>query len=123
MGGLVTSARQRAGEKEGMMVQVTARALGMLAEIKASANIGDPDIGLRLEAATSGGLGLLPDRERPGDQIVRHDGEKILLVDDRLSEALTGAQIDCAPVGQEMQLVIGRRNGADPPAETNGTSH
>ena len=38
------------------MVSVTARALGMLAEIKASANIGDPDIGLRLEAATAGGL-------------------------------------------------------------------
>src|SRR5215470_8502028 len=97
-----------------MMVQVTARALGMLAEIKASSNIGDPDIGLRLEAATAGGLGLQPYRERPGDQIVKHAGEKILLVDDRLSEALTGAQIDCEPVGKEMQLVIGRRDGADP---------
>jgi len=106
-----------------MMVSVTARALGMLAEIKASANIGDPDIGLRLEAATAGGLGLLPDRERPGDQIVRHAGEKILLVDDRLSEVLTGAQIDCEPVGKEMQLVIGRLDGAEPPAETNGASH
>ena len=105
------------------MVSVTARALGMLAEIKASSNIDDPDIGLRLEAATSVGLGLLPDRERPGDQIVRHDGEKILLVDDRLSEALTGAQIDCESVGREMHLVIGRLNGGDPPEETNGTSH
>jgi len=122
MGGLVTSARQRAGEKEGMMVQVTARALGMLAEMKASANIGDPDIGLRLEAATSGGLGLLPDRERPGDQIVRHDGEKILLVDDRLSEALTGAQIDCAPVaGNAAGHRAAQRRRS--PAETNGTSH
>jgi len=106
-----------------MMVSVTARALGMLAEIKASANIDDPDIGLRLETASSGELGLLPDREQPGDQIVRHAGEKILLVSDGLSEALTGAQIDCEPVGKEMQLVIVRRNGTDPPAETNGTSH
>src|SRR5262249_14591002 len=100
-----------------MMLRVTARALGMLAEIKASANIGDPDIGLRLEAATSGGLGLLPDRERPGDQIVVYAGEKILLVDDRLSEVLTGAEIDCKPVGKKMQLVI---NGAEPPWENNG---
>ena len=105
------------------MVRVTERALGMLAEIRASVNISDPDIGLRLEPATSGGLGLLLDRERPGDQIVEYAGEKILLVDDRLSEALTGAEIDCEPVGKEMQLVIGRLNDTDPPAETNGASH
>jgi len=106
-----------------MMVRVTARALGMLAEIRASAHIGDPDIGLRLETAASGELGLLPDRERPGDQIVRYAGEKILLVGNRLSEELTGARIDCEPVGEEMQLVIARRNSAEPPAETNGASH
>ena len=106
-----------------MMVKVTARALDMLAEIKASANIDVPDIGLRLEPATSGGLGLLLDRERAGDQIVEYAGEKVLLVEDQLAEALTGAEIDCEPVGKEMQLVIGRLDGADPPAETNGTSH
>jgi hypothetical protein len=106
-----------------MMVRVTVRALEMLAELRASANMDGPDIGLRLEAAASGGLGLLPDRERPGDQIVEYAGETVLLVDDDLSEALTGAQIDCKPVGKEMQLVIGRRNGAEPPGGTNGTSH
>jgi len=105
------------------MVRVTERALDMLAEIKASVNIDDPDIGLRLEPATAGGLGLLLDRERAGDQIVEYAGEKVLLVDDRLSEALTGAEIDCEPVGKEMQLVIGRLNDTDPPGETNGASH
>jgi Fe-S cluster assembly iron-binding protein IscA len=106
-----------------MMVRVTTRALEMLAELRASANMDDPHIGLRLEAAASGGLGLLPDRERPGDQIVEYAGEKVLLVDDDLSEVLTGAQIDCKPVGEEMQLVIWRRNGAEPHGETNGASH
>ena len=105
------------------MVKVTERALDMLAEIKASVNIGDPNIGLRLEPATSGGLGLLLGRERAGDQIVEYAGEKVLLVDDQLSEVLTGAEIDCEPVGKEMQLVIGRLNDTDPPAETNGASH
>ena len=105
------------------MVKVTARALDMLAEIKASANIDVPDIGLRLEPATPGGLGLHLDRERAGDQIVEYAGEKVLLVDDRLSEVLTGVEIDCEPVGKEMQLVIGRLNDTDPPAETNGASH
>ena len=106
-----------------MMVKVTERALDMLAEIKASVNIDDPAIGLRLEPATSGGLGLLLDHERAGDQIVVYAGEKVLLVEDQLSEVLTGAEIDCEPVGKEMQLVIGRLNDTDPPAETNGASH
>jgi Fe-S cluster assembly iron-binding protein IscA len=106
-----------------MMITVTTRAREALAELKASANLDDPDIGLRLEAGSSGGLGFLPDRERPGDQIVEHAGETILLVDNRLSETLTGAQIDCKTVGKEMQFVIGRRDGAEPRGETNGTSH
>jgi Fe-S cluster assembly iron-binding protein IscA len=105
------------------MVTVTTRAIEMLAELRASANMGDPDIGLRLEAAASGGIGLLPDRERPGDQIVKYAGEKILLVDDQLSEALTGAQIDCTTIGEETQLIIGRTGEVEPPAERNGTSH
>jgi hypothetical protein len=33
------------------------------------------------------------------------------------------AQIECKTVGKEMQLVIGRRDGAEPRGETNGTSH
>jgi len=104
------------------MVTVTTRAIEVLAELKASANMGDPDIGLRLEAAATGGLGLLPDHERPGDQIIKYAGEKVLLVDDRLSEALTGALIDCKRVGKETQLVIGRVEGAEPPGENNGAA-
>lgn len=104
------------------MVTVTTRAIEMLAEIRASANMGDPDVGLRLEAADTGGLGLLPDRERPGDQIVEYAGEKVLLVDDRLSEALTGTLIDCTRVGKETQLVIGRVEGAEPHGENNGAA-
>jgi hypothetical protein len=64
----------------------------------------------------------LPDRERPGDQIVEYAGEKVLLVDDRLSEALTGTLIDCTRVGMETELVIGRVEGAEPPAENNGAA-
>lgn len=105
------------------MVTVTTRAKEVLAELRASASMEDPDIGLRLEAAASGGLGLLPDRERPGDQIVEYGGEKVLLVDDRLSETLAGAEIDCETVGKETQLVIGRSEEAEPRAENNGASH
>ena len=48
--------------------------------------------------------------------------EKVLLVDDRLSEALTGTLIDCTSVGTETQLVIGRVEGAEPPGENNGAA-
>ena len=48
--------------------------------------------------------------------------EKVLLVDDRLSEALTGTLIDCTRVGMETELVIGRVEGAEPPAENNGAA-
>lgn len=89
------------------MVMITTRAKETLAQIRASANVSDPDIGLRLEAANAG-FGLFPDREKPGDQIIEHDGDKILLIDDKLSEALAGARIDCKRTGDEVQLVIGR---------------
>lgn len=104
------------------MVTVTTRAMKVLADLKASTNMQDPDIGLRLKAAASGGLGLLPDRERPGDQIIKYAGKKILLVDDRLSEALTGTEIDCKTVGKETQLVIGRSEEVEPLGENNGAS-
>src|SRR5262245_65904230 len=105
------------------MVRVTERALDMLAEIKASANIGDPDMGLRLEPAASGGLGLLLDHERAGDQIVEYAGEKVLLVDDRLSEVLTGVDNEWEPGGKEMQLANGRRDDKDPRGGNYGAPH
>jgi Fe-S cluster assembly iron-binding protein IscA len=101
------------------MVMVTTRAKEALAQIRASANVSDPDIGLRLEAA-SAGFGLFPDREKPGDQIVEHDGEKVLLIDDKLSKALAGARIDCKRTGDEVQLVIGRAE--EPDAQPNNGS-
>ncbi|HET8575697.1 MAG TPA: hypothetical protein VFO18_01265 [Methylomirabilota bacterium] len=101
------------------MVMVTMRAKEALVRIRASANVNDPDIGLRLEAANAG-FGLFPDRGKPGDQIVEHDGEKILLIDDKLSEALTGARIDCKRAGDEIQLVIGRAEDSPSPASNGG---
>ena len=105
------------------MVAVTTRAIEALADLRASANMGDPDIGLRLEAAAAGGLGLLPDRQRPGDQIVEYAGETILLVAGGLSEVLSGTLIDCKTVGQETQLVIRRVGKVAPAGEKNGTFH
>jgi hypothetical protein len=88
------------------MVNVTTRAKEALVRMRASANVSDPMVGLRLEKATAGRFGLFPDHERPGDQIVEHEGAKVLLIDDELTESLAGAKIDGKPTDQGLQLVI-----------------
>ena len=90
------------------MVIVTTRAKEALAQIKESANVSDPMIGLRLEQATADRYSLFPDHEKPGDQIVEHEGAKVLLIDDELSEALAGAKIDGKATDQGLELVIAR---------------
>ena len=102
------------------MVIVTARAKEALAQMRASANVNDPEMGLRLEAGSTGGMfGLFPDREKPGDHIVEHDGTKVLLIADGLADALTGAKIDAKLAGASPQLVIGRADPGSAP-EDNG---
>jgi Fe-S cluster assembly iron-binding protein IscA len=77
------------------MVAVTTRAKEALAELRASAKVDEPDVGVRLAADTPGTLALFADRQKPGDQVVEHAGSKVLLIDEELAEGLTGAQIDC----------------------------
>lgn len=96
------------------MGTVTTRAKETLARLKASANVSDPEVGLRLEAEATGGLGLFPDREKPGDQIVEHAGWTVLLIDDELAEALTGAKLDCKTTAEGAHLVIGKADEGDP---------
>ena len=88
------------------MVIVTTRAKEALAQMRVSANVSDPMVGLRLEEADEGRLGLFPDRDRPRDQIVEHDGAKVLLIDDELTQALAGAKIDGETTSEGLQLVI-----------------
>ena len=111
--GCTIALNTRAREEENM-VDVTTRAKETLAQMKESANVSDPDIGLRLEAETSGGFGLFPDKQKPGDQIVEYRGAKVLLIEDSLAEALTDARIDCKTTGKGPQLVIGKAEDHDP---------
>jgi Fe-S cluster assembly iron-binding protein IscA len=94
--------------KEDEMVNVTTRAKEALALIKESANVSDPMIGLRLEKAAAGRYDIFPDHERPGDQVVEHEGAKVLLIADALTESLAGAKIDGKTTDQGLELVIAR---------------
>ena len=68
------------------MVTITARAKDTLLQLRAQANMDDPELGLRLEADNSI-LGLFPDRQKPGDQVVEVAGATVLLIADDLADA------------------------------------
>jgi len=99
-------ARPLAGtRKENRMVTVTARAKDTLLQLRAQANMNDPERGLRLEADNSI-LGLFPDRQKPGDQVVEVAGATVLLIADDLADALTGVTIDSQTTDDGTQIVI-----------------
>lgn len=78
------------------MIHVTERAKDALLNKKLSANIADPDVGLRLASDTEGKLALLADRVKAGDEVVRHKDSTVLLVDPEISALiLTGRMVDC----------------------------
>ena len=67
-----------------------------------------PEVGLRLTATEPGQFGLAPDKEKEGDQVVEHEGSKVLLVDDEVSGALEGLTIDCEETPQGPRLVLSK---------------
>ncbi len=87
------------------MVAVTTRAKDALLQLRAAANIDDPEIAMRLEAEQSG-FGLAPDTQKPGDQVVEFAGTTVLLVGDGLAEDLTGVTIDSHTTDAGVRLVI-----------------
>jgi len=75
------------------MIQVTEKASGVLLEaLEAKAD--DETQGIRLTEATGDGFGLALDVERKGDQVIEHEGRKVLMVEEALGEELEGAILD-----------------------------
>ena len=99
------------------MVSVTTEAKQVLKQVL-SGQVGDPEVGLRLDMAEGGQLGLFPDRKQEGDQVVAHEGRMVLLVADELAAPLAGATLDCQRTDEGLQLVVKRRE----PPSSNGAS-
>lgn len=51
-------------------------------------------------------LGLGLDRSKEGDQVVEHNGKKVLLVDESTGELLDGATLDVVDTPEGQQLTI-----------------
>src|SRR5215468_1512497 len=96
------------------MVTVTERAKERLLEQKQAARIEEPEIGLRVSADSTGQWMLIADHARDDDQVVRHNGSTVLLIDPVAQSVLEGAQVDCvATADGEMELVLAAAPDAD----------
>jgi len=90
------------------MITVTDRARARLAQLKTSAHVDEPEVGLRLELepAVEGQFVLSPDRPVVGDHIVEDAGAKILLIDGALARVLANATIDYESTDTGVHLIV-----------------
>lgn len=87
------------------MLTVTAHAAEELKAV-AEAEGTEPDQVLRLVPAGSGMLTLVLDTIREGDQVVEHEGGKVLLVGAELADAVDGLMLDAEHTAEGCRLVI-----------------
>jgi len=90
------------------MLTVTDSAKQYLKELLL-ANSNDPDVGIRLTVGTvPGQTGLVLDREGFGDDVVEHEGSKVLLVGPEVAELVAGATLDTEDTLDGTKLIISR---------------
>ena len=87
------------------MIEVTEGAKQALKELK-SAKVEDPEAGLRLTMSSPGQYGLSVDTEREGDQVIEHEGSKILFIEENLSTSLDGSTIDVQDTPEGAKLTV-----------------
>lgn len=73
----------------------------------------DPEIGIRLSVKEGGQFGIVLDRESEGDQVVEHDGDKVLLVTPGLSTILDGKTLDVQDTEEGQKLFLSKGNQDD----------
>jgi len=89
------------------MLTVTEEAKKELKE-KLLANTDDPELALRLKGGPGGQLGLVLDREAPGDYVVEHEEAKVLLIGEELADVVEGVTLDVQDTPEGSKLVISK---------------
>jgi Fe-S cluster assembly iron-binding protein IscA len=87
------------------MIEVTERAKKELKGIL-SAKVDNPQAGLRLMANSQSQLSLHIDVEMTGDQVVKHKGSKVLLVENELANTLEGQTLDFTDTAEGREFVF-----------------
>jgi len=88
------------------MVTVTDRAKEQLKETLLAHVKDDPEIGLRLTQESPDLFRLEPDREVEGDNVIEHDGYKVLLVGPKLATIVEEFTIDVQDTVEGPNLVV-----------------
>ena len=66
----------------------------------------DPETCIRLSVKEGGQLGIILDTESEGDQVVEHEGVKVLLVSPELATTLEGSKLDVQDTAEGQILVV-----------------
>jgi Fe-S cluster assembly iron-binding protein IscA len=91
------------------MLDVTEDAKQLLKETLQS-HSQDPETGIRLSMKAGGDYGIELDVETKGDQVVKHDGAKVLLVSSQLATVLEGARLDVHDTDDGRRLFLSKDN-------------
>lgn len=75
------------------MITVTERAKQEMKRILTD-KVNNPLVALRLNVNSPGEFGLSTDIEMPGDQVVQHEGVKVLVVEEGWATSLDGYTLD-----------------------------
>lgn len=87
------------------MIEVSERAKQELKRILMD-HVDNPQAGLRLTASEPSQFGLGLDVEMPDDQVVEHEGSKVLLVTKELAVSLQGITMDVQETSGGPKLVL-----------------
>ena len=90
------------------MIAVTEKAKQYLKAVL-TAKTSDPETGFRLIISESGDLLFTGDRERAGDQLVLHDGSKVLLADENVIMRLGTVTIDCSQEDDNPRIFLAHK--------------
>lgn len=75
------------------MIEITDAAKTELKRIL-SENTQDPAMVLRLTATPDGSLGLMLDNAAEGDNVIEHEGIKVLVIEEELAGMMSGVNMD-----------------------------
>ena len=70
--------------------------------------ISQPGMTARLATTGPNTLGLVPDQEKEGDQVVDHEGTSVLVIEAQLAEQLSDIVMDCTDTPAGAQLTLRR---------------
>ena len=88
------------------MITVTEEAMQYLKKLLL-AHTNDPEAGVRL-IGRSGKLGVVLDKAAEGDQVIEHEGFKVLLVEQELAGILDEATLDVQDTPDGTGLVVSK---------------